>query len=169
MDNLSLLVKPASGLCNMACRYCFYRDETEHYPQLQMQIMREETMELLAERACAEAKSSLSITFQGGEPTLAGLGFFRRFAGLVREKKKRGTAVAWAIQTNGLLLDDAWAEFLAQHRFLVGLSFDGTPRIHDANRIDRDGAGTAARTERAWELLQKHGLYYQLYTAQLES
>lgn len=156
MDNLSLLVKPASGLCNMACRYCFYRDETEHYKELDMRIMPEETMELLIERACAEAKSSLRITFQGGEPTLADLSYFRRFTELVREKKRRGTAVSYAIQTNGLLLDEEWTGFLAENHFLVGLSFDGTPRIHDANRTDRGGAGTASRVERAWELLRKH-------------
>ncbi len=156
MDNLNLLVKPASGLCNMACRYCFYRDETDRYEELNMRIMSEEAMELLIERACAEAKSSLGITFQGGEPTLAGLPYFRRFTELVRKKKRRGTAVSYAIQTNGLLLDEGWAGFLAGNHFLVGLSFDGTPRIHDANRPDRGGAGTAPRVERAWNLLREH-------------
>ncbi len=156
MDNLSLLVKPASGLCNMACRYCFYRDEMNRYKELDMRIMPEEMMELLIERACAEAKSSLRITFQGGEPTLAGLGYFRRFTELVREKKRRGTAVSYAIQTNGLLIDGEWARFFAENHFLVGLSFDGTPRIHDANRPDRVGADTASRVERAWKLLREH-------------
>ncbi len=156
MDNLSLLVKPASGLCNMACRYCFYRDEMNRYKELDMRVMPEETMELLIERACAEAKSSLRITFQGGEPTLACLGYFRRFTELVREKKRRGTAVSYAIQTNGLLIDGEWARFFAENHFLVGLSFDGTPRIHDANRLDHGGEGTASRVERAWKLLREH-------------
>ncbi len=156
MDNLSLLVKPASGLCNMACRYCFYRDETKRYKELDMQVMSEETTELLIERACAEAKTSLQITFQGGEPTLAGLPYFRRFAALVREKKRSRTKVFYSLQTNGLLIDEEWAEFLAKNRFLVGLSFDGTPRIHDANRPDRGGTGTASRVERAWKLLREH-------------
>lgn len=158
MDDLNLLIKPASGLCNMACRYCFYREELEHYGELRMQVMPEETMALLIEKACGEARYALKVTFQGGEPTLAGLDYFRRFTALVREKKRRTAEVAYSLQTNGLLLDEEWADFLARNHFLVGLSYDGTPRFHDANRTDRGGAGTAERVERAWKLLRKHGV-----------
>lgn len=157
MDNISLLVKPASGLCNMSCRYCFYRDEMEHIQTLKMKLMSEEVMERLIESVCSEAKSRIHITFQGGEPTLAGLPFFRSFAALMQKRKKRGTAVTYALQTNGLLLDEEWAVFLSDHSFLVGLSFDGTPRIHDASRTDQNG-GTAGRVEAAWRLLREHGV-----------
>lgn len=155
MDNLSLLVKPASGLCNMACRYCFYRDEVEQYEGLQMKIMPEEIMTVMIEKACREADSALRITFQGGEPTLAGLDFFRRFVSLVREKKRRGTQVGYSLQTNGLLIDGEWADFLRENDFLVGLSYDGTARIHDTNRLDHMGSGTSELVEHAWRLLKE--------------
>ncbi len=154
MDNLSLLVKPASGLCSLHCRYCFYRQELASYEELPRKIMSDEIMETLIHKACAEAKYSLSVTFQGGEPTLAGPDYFRRFVSLVREKKDKETEVYYSLQTNGMLLDEEWAAFLRDNEFLVGLSFDGTPKIHDSNR----GRGSAKKVQEAWRLLRKFGV-----------
>lgn len=156
MDRISLLVKPVSGLCNMECRYCFYKDELAHSEKVKPGIMSERVMETLVERICREEPSWIQVAFQGGEPTLAGLDFFRHFTGEVERRKKTGCQVCYTIQTNGLLIDEKWAEFLRKRQFLVGLSFDGTPYIHDGNRIDRRGEGTAERVEETWRMLRKH-------------
>lgn len=156
MDALNLLIKPASGLCNMECCYCFYKEELSHSHRIRPEIMKEEVMELLIKRACEETERWLHVTFQGGEPTLAGLDFFQRFTELVSQQKKPTLQVSYSLQTNGLLLDQNWAEFLYKNQFLVGLSYDGMPYIHDRNRVDHAGRGTAERVEEAWSLLQKN-------------
>lgn len=156
MRGISLLIKPASGLCNMGCRYCFYKEELAHSQKVQMRVMTDEVSEQLIDRLCAEADSWMQLTFQGGEPTLAGFDFYKRFVRLIEKKKKTGVNVRYSIQTNGLLIDDQWAQFLYEHHFLVGLSYDGTPQIHDKNRVDFQGKGTAQRAETAWKLLRKY-------------
>ena len=158
--NISLLVKPASGLCNMRCGYCFYRDGTGRRNLRPGEIMREETAEALVEAAFSAAGSSgsVSFAFQGGEPTLAGLEFFVRFCGMVRRRNTEGVPVAYSIQTNGLLLDETWASFLKEQDFLAGLSLDGTAALHDMYRRDAAGGKTYARVRAALRLLTDHGI-----------
>lgn len=156
MRGISLLIKPASGLCNMNCRYCFYKDELAHSEHQKTGVMKREIEELLIQRACGEADEWIQFSFQGGEPTLAGLDFFRDFVDLVKQYKKKKTKIRYAIQTNGLLVSEEWAEFFYQNQFLVGLSYDGNPRIHDFLRIDRKGEGTSRSVENAWHILQKY-------------
>lgn len=151
-----MLIKPASGLCNMNCCYCFYKDELAHLNHQRTGIMEREIRELLIQRACAEADDWIQFSFQGGEPTLAGLEFFRDFVELVKKYKKKKTQIRYAIQTNGLLLDEEWAEFFYENQFLAGLSYDGNPRIHDLLRKDQSGAGTSKRMEGAWKILRSH-------------
>ena len=158
MKVLSLLIKPASGFCNMKCSYCFYRDELSHSQYLVPGIMKEELMQLLVKRACEETEEQLQITFQGGEPTLAGLDFFRKFVEQVETHKKESLQVSYSFQTNGLLIDAEWAEFLKKHDFLVGLSFDGLPQIHDRYRRKENGSGTAEQVQKTWELLNAYGV-----------
>lgn len=158
MKELSLLIKPASGLCNMKCKYCFYKEELSHSQYVHMGIMNDETMEVLVERICREVEQRIQITFQGGEPTLAGLDYFRKFTELVNQKKSAGLEISWSFQTNGILINDEWAEFLAENHFLVGLSFDGLPQIHDKYRVDGEGKGTAQRVRETWELLKKYNV-----------
>ena len=104
MNDVSLLIKPASSLCNLRCRYCFYEDESENRLQKCMGLMRQETAERLIDAAFAAQRGSGSITFsfQGGEPTVAGLEFFERFVALVEGKKRRSVRVHYALQTNGV-------------------------------------------------------------------
>ena len=144
MAYVNLLIKPASSLCNMRCRYCFYADESEHRMEKSMGVMSAETAGALLDAAFAAAggKGAVSFAFQGGEPTMAGLGFFRTFAGLAGEKNIHHLPVSWGIQTNGLNLDDDWIAFFREQRFLVGISVDGTPSLHDAFRPDVHGQGT---------------------------
>lgn len=155
MKNVQLLVKPASSLCNLRCGYCFYRDETQHREVACHGIMDRETLELTVRKALEAAEESCIFGFQGGEPTLAGLDFYKNVVELVDKYKKEGTYVGYSLQTNGILIDDEWLEFLKEHRFWVGLSIDGDRAIHDRNRPDAQGKDTYARTVKVWKKLQK--------------
>ena len=160
MQYVNFLVKPASSLCNMRCRYCFYEDEAANRAQASMGVMSAQTAELLIRQALetVDFNGQISFAFQGGEPTVAGLGFFQNFVETVRRLNTRRIPVSYSIQTNGLALDGEWAEFLAKNRFLVGLSLDGDKAIHDEFRVDAAGKGTWARVQKNLALLQKAGV-----------
>lgn len=160
MKYVNLLVKPASSLCNMRCDYCFYADESNHRLQQSMGLMTEETAARLIDAAfsAADAQGAVSFSFQGGEPTLAGLSFFQRFVQLVQQRNTARLPVRWAIQTNGLLLNQDWANFLKENDFLVGVSIDGDRSAHDAFRHDASGQGTYDRITANLALLQKAGV-----------
>ena len=134
---LSLLIKPVSGACNMNCAYCFYCDEMENRSQKSFGSMSFETAETLIQKALNGSFSQCTFAFQGGEPTLRGLDFFRQFWQCVQKYNTRGTAVQFALQTNGFIIDDEWARFFAEKGFLIGLSMDGNKRIHDSLRTKR--------------------------------
>ena len=157
MDTVNLLIKPAS-FCNIRCRYCFYADVAEHTDALRGLVMAPETAEAVVRETFAAAERLAVFGFQGGEPTLAGLDFFRRFLDLERKYAKPGVRVQHTIQTNGLLLDEEWAAFLQKNRFLVGLSMDGGKAMHDRFRADARGEGTWRRVRAALDLLEKHGV-----------
>lgn len=160
MRFVNLMIKPASSLCNLRCRYCFYECISNHREEKSMGVMSEETAELLLENVfrLVEPGGMVSFLFQGGEPTVAGLPFFVRFAEMVERLCPPGVGYAYAIQTNGTLLDEAWADFLRERRFLVGLSMDGYGDLHDLYRVDERGAGSWKRAVRALRLLQKKGV-----------
>ncbi|MDO4741203.1 MAG: anaerobic sulfatase maturase [Eubacteriales bacterium] len=164
MPPLSLLIKPASSACNMRCRYCFYADEAMNRTVYSFGQMSEETLENVLRKAFAYAEGALHIGFQGGEPTLRGLDFFRTCARLCRELNQKGLRVSLALQTNGLLLDEEWAKFLHEERFLVGLSLDGTQALHDRLRPDAAGQGTFSRVLAAAELLRGHRVDFNVLT-----
>jgi uncharacterized protein len=150
MNSASFLIKPASGRCNLACTYCFYCDEVEHRSVPDYGLMSDETTSILVDRAfelgaSEPGNAAYSFGFQGGEPTLAGLPFFRHFVSLVKERRQPGDQVSWAIQTNGVLIDEHWSRFLKDEGFLVGLSLDGPKLLHDAVRVNRQGRGSHER------------------------
>ncbi len=162
MKTINIMLKPASSLCNMRCRYCFYADVSSMRDIPSCGIMTDETVSAMLEKIAAEldAGDSVQFTFQGGEPTLAGLPFFRRFVSLTSAWKD--VRVSYALQTNGLLLDEEWCAFLAEHRFLVGLSLDILPEAHDAVRVDARGAGTYERICAGMALMKKHGVDFNV-------
>lgn len=162
MPAVSVLLKPVSAACNMGCRYCFYRDEASHGSAVRPGLMPPEVLGRTIASALAYARGSCSFLFQGGEPTLAGLGFYRRALELEEKYAPPGVTVQNAIQTNGLLLDEAWAAFLAESRFLIGLSLDGPAELHDRNRPDAAGRGTCDRVLRAAALLDRYGADYSI-------
>ena len=141
MRHVQMLLKPASGLCGLRCRYCFYHDETAKREQASYGIMEEAVLEAVIQRALASATQSCTFSFQGGEPTLAGLVFFRRAVELARQYNKNRVQVCFSLQTNGMDLTPAWADFLAENHFLVGLSLDGVKETHDANPGHPPGGG----------------------------
>ena len=162
MKSLNLLIKPASSLCNLRCRYCFYEDEANNRTQHSMGIMQDALAEALISQTfdAIAPEGSVSFAFQGGEPTVAGLAFFRRFVALVDRYRPPKVSVQYAIQTNGMALDAAWAVFLKENHFLVGLSLDGVRAVHDAFRVDPAGQGTWQRVLRAKALLDRYGVPY---------
>lgn len=155
MKQLTLLIKPASGLCNMRCQYCFYEDVSSHRAEKNRGILpRTEVDRLLAQAfTLVEPGENITFLFQGGEPTLAGLDFFRYFLEQEARYADSGISVNHAIQTNGFCLDENWAAFLRENQFLVGLSLDGLPQLQDEFRRDATGNGTWARTVTKLKLL----------------
>ncbi len=165
MKNLSILIKPASSLCNMRCQYCFYADVAENREIQSYGIMTQKTAKsLLTSISCDLSRGDkLTLAFQGGEPTLAGLSFFRSFFAAVDELLS-GITVSYAFQTNGLLLNEEWCALFKERDVLVGLSVDGTPEIHNACRLDSSGKGTYCRVHRSMELLTQHGVRFNVLT-----
>lgn len=167
---MNLLIKPASGMCNMRCKYCFYADEMAQRETKSYGIMSLETLEEVVKRAIeySERDRFVGFMFQGGEPTLAGLDFYRALVGYVKKYNTCGLRVDFGLQTNGYAINDEWAEFLAQNKFLVGLSLDGTKEVHNLNRIDAAGKPTFGKVMHAAELFKKYGVTFNTVTVVTE-
>ena len=162
MPPLTLMIKPVSGLCNMQCRYCFYRDEMSRRKTALHEPMTLWTLENLIRRAMLRADGELSLIFQGGEPTLAGKDFYRQLLLLEKKYCRADVTVRHAIQTNGLALDEEWCAIFREGGFLVGVSLDGTAALHDQNRRDRAGEPTADRVLESIALLRREKIPYNI-------
>lgn len=165
MPALSLLIKPASGNCNMRCRYCFYADELDNREIRSYGKMSVDTMHTIVEKAMEYGDYECTIAFQGGEPTLAGLDFYRDLVAYVTaHENPKKLKIHYALQTNGYLINEEWAAFLGENHFLVGVSLDGLKEIHDRYRLDAAGKGTYQRVISAIRLLEKHQVEYNILT-----
>ena len=165
MPPLSLLIKPASGSCNMRCKYCFYADETQNRETALLGRMTPETLHTLVDKALAYGDGECTFAFQGGEPTLVGLDFFRDLTDYVaRHPNPKRIRVHYAFQTNGYALDEAWAAWFAENHVLVGVSLDGPKEVHDRYRVDAAGKGTYNRVIASIRLLEKHHVDYNILT-----
>jgi uncharacterized protein len=151
-----LLAKPTGAICNLDCQYCFFLSKEELYPGSRFRMSDEVLEAYIQQLLAAHQTPEVTVAWQGGEPTLMGLEFFQRSVELVEKHKKPGQTVAYTIQTNGTLLDDAWGSFFKEHNFLVGLSVDGPRELHNAYRVDKGGAGSFDRVMRGWEALRRH-------------
>jgi uncharacterized protein len=156
MTSLSLMVKPASSSCNLHCRYCFYHDIATKRETPNMGLMNDETLETMVRKALSHADQFCTFTFQGGEPTLAGLGFYQKFIQLQLLYNKHHTRIINTIQTNGCILDYVWTKFLHDHHFLVGISLDGPAETHNLNRVDDFQNRTFNRVMASARLLAKN-------------
>ncbi len=159
-----LLAKPTGAVCNLDCKYCFYLDKEELYPQSRFRMSTEVMETYVRQLIAAHRTPVVSLSWQGGEPTLMGLEFFRQVVEQASKHCKPGMKIEHTIQTNGVLLDDEWCLFLREHGFLVGLSLDGPGKLHDAYRVDKRGQPTFQRVMRALRRLQKHGVEYNILT-----
>ncbi|MGE5103353.1 MAG: anaerobic sulfatase maturase [Betaproteobacteria bacterium] len=151
-----LLAKPTGATCNLDCKYCFFLSKDSLYPNERTRMSDDVLEAYISQRLECFDQPEINIAWQGGEPTLMGLDFFRRAMECVARHRRPGQKVLNTIQTNGLLLDDAWCAFLKQHDFLVGLSVDGPQVQHDAYRVDKRGGGSFHPVMRAWETLRRH-------------
>ena len=165
MKHLSLLLKPASSLCNMHCAYCFYADVAENRVVPSYGLMTDETARGILSSAARDLApgDELTIAFQGGEPTLAGIGFFRRFFDMADEILPE-VRLHWAFQTNGLLLDEEWCALFKERNVLVGISIDGNAPMHNQNRVDMAKKGTYNRVRIAMEMLRKADVPFNVLT-----
>jgi uncharacterized protein len=132
--SFQVLVKPAGADCNLACEYCFYRGTERYYEKRGPHRMSEETRREMVRQVLSARRAESVFSWQGGEPTLMGLEFFRGAVGDMEAFGAAGQVVGNALQTNGILIDEAWCDFLARYQFLVGLSLDGPPDLHDHYR-----------------------------------
>ena len=162
MPAISLLIKPASSSCNMRCAYCFYADVANRREISNYGIMSEDMLETIIQKVFAYADSMASFGFQGGEPTLAGLDFFKKAVALQKKYNTKHIRVHNAIQTNGLNIDDEWAAFFHENHFLVGLCLDGTKPIHDKYRRDGPGNGTFDRVLEAAKRMERHQVEFNI-------
>lgn len=162
MPPLNLLIKPASGNCNLRCKYCFYHSITEKREVKSYGMMNEETLEVIVKKALNVAEGSCTFAFQGGEPTLIGIQFYRKLIDLQKKYNHKKINIFNALQTNGINIDDEWAQFLSENNFLVGISLDGPKELHDLNRIDIYGSGTYNKVMKAICLFNKYKVEYNV-------
>lgn len=157
----SLLIKPASALCNLDCTYCFYLDrEADPYKELPARKMSLETLERLVESYLFYSYPNSVFAFQGGEPTLTGPAFFEKLVEFQQQYGRNGQAVSNAMQTNGVLIDDRWCRLFKAFNWLIGLSIDGPQEVHDRYRVNKGGEGTWQKVMDGMECMKKHGVEF---------
>jgi len=162
MKQVSIMIKPASSLCDLRCKYCFYADVAQSRAVASFGMMKPETVGAVLANVAAELQpgDKVHFVFQGGEPTLAGLDFYRTFVSIAGQWQD--VQVTYALQTNGILLDEEWCKFLKEHDFLVGVSLDLLRDCHDEVRVDARGHGTWKQVTRAITLLDRHAVEYNV-------
>jgi uncharacterized protein len=159
-----IMTKPIGPICNLDCKYCFYLEKEKLYPGTKTWAMPDEVLEQYVQQYIStQPGDEIHFAWQGGEPTLLGLDFFRRIVEL-QQRHAGGKTIANALQTNGVLIDEAWGEFLAEHRFLVGVSIDGPRDLHDFYRVDKGQAPTFDRVMRGIAKLKQHNVDFNTLT-----
>ncbi len=157
-----LLAKPSGSTCNIDCTYCFFLSKEALYPNDKSR-MSEATLEAYIRQLLESHRSpTVTVAWQGGEPTLMRVEFFRKAVELVEQYRRPDQVVQHTFQTNGILLDDEWCEFFKEHNFLVGLSCDGPREIHDTYRLDRRTRGTFDKVMDGWRMLRKHNVDFNI-------
>ena len=159
-----VMTKPIGPICNLDCKYCFYLEKEKLYGPRESWRMPDDVLDTYVRQYIEHQKTpEVSFAWQGGEPTLLGVDYFRKVVALQREYAG-GKIVHNALQTNGTLLDEQWGVFLAENRFLVGLSIDGPRALHDAYRVDKHQRPTFDAVIRGLEVLNKHRVEYNTLT-----
>ena len=157
-----VMAKPTGSACNLHCDYCFFLKKENLYPGSGFRMPDEVHEAYIRQLLEAHQVPQVTVAWQGGEPTLMGLDFFRRTVELQKKCQKAGTRIENTFQTNGILLNDEWCQFFHENSFLIGLSLDGPQKLHDFYRKDRGSHGTFNRALRATRLLQKHKVEFNI-------
>jgi uncharacterized protein len=159
-----LLAKPTGAICNLDCAYCFFLDKEAFYPGSKFHMSDAVLEQYIRQLIESHQTDSVNFAWQGGEPTLMGLEFYRRAIGLVEKYRRPGMRILHTMQTNGTLLDDEWAAFFKEYDFLIGISVDGPRELHDIYRVDKGGRPTFDKVMHGLRALQKHGVDYNVLT-----
>jgi uncharacterized protein len=159
-----LLAKPSGAMCNLDCTYCFFLDKEALYPGSTFHMSDAVLEQYIRQLIESHRTDCVNIAWQGGEPTLMGIEFYRRAIELVEEHRRPGMTIQHTMQTNGTLLNDEWAAFFKEHGFLIGISIDGPRELHDVHRVDKNGRSTFDKVIRGLRLLQKYGVEYNVLT-----
>jgi uncharacterized protein len=157
-----VLAKPSGPICNLDCEYCFFLSKEALYPGDRFRMTDEVLEAYVGQLLATHPGPDVTIAWQGGEPTLMGVDFFRRALDAAQRLKQPGQVLNHTIQTNGTLLTDEWCELFVANNFLVGISIDGPPDLHDTYRVDKRGNATSAKVRRGLELLQAHGVDFNV-------
>ena len=159
------MAKPTGSVCNLACRYCFYLCKDTLYPDSHFRMTDALLESYIRQLIESQPANEVTVSWQGGEPTLMGLDFYRRSVEIQKKYQTPHMKVQNTFQTNGVLLDNEWCEFFHKHDFLVGLSLDGPQKYHDAYRKDKHGSPTFERVLRGARLLAKHRVEFNVLAA----
>jgi uncharacterized protein len=164
MQRFHVLTKPTGAVCNLDCAYCYFLQKKELYPHSSFRMTDEVLEAYLRQTIDSEPGDTVTVAWQGGEPTLMGVDFFRRADDVARSLLPPGKRLEYTIQTNGTRLDDEMCELFRSLGYLVGLSVDGPRALHDAYRVDKIGRGSFDRVMRGLDLLRAHGVEFNILT-----
>ncbi len=157
-----ILAKPSGPLCNLDCKYCFYLEKKNFLEEKNQYRMSDEVLEaFICKYISSQDIPEIQFVWQGGEPTLTGLDFYRKVI-VLQKKHANGKKIINSLQTNGILLNEEWGAFLKEHNFLVGISMDGPREIHDRYRVDKGGRPTFDHVVSAVRLMQKFQIPYNV-------
>jgi len=155
-----IMVKPIGSVCNIDCKYCYYLSKRDLYPGATSFKFDEALLDrYVAQHIAASPRDTVLFSWHGGEPTVLGVDYYRRVMELQKKHAPPGKEILNGIQTNGTLIDEEWCEFLAQHKWYVGLSLDGPRELHDTFRYDKQGRATHGQVVAAYKMLRKHGIH----------
>lgn len=157
-----LLVKPTGAVCNLDCKYCFFLSKEMLYPGSRFRMADDLLETYVRQLLESHQVPEINLAWQGGEPTLMGLDFFKRMVALADKYKKPGQTLVHTMQTNGTKLDDAWGAFFKENNFLIGLSVDGTKEMHDTYRVNKGGAGSFDQVMAGLAVLKKHNVDFNI-------
>lgn len=159
-----ILAKPTGAICNLDCKYCFFLSKEKLYPGSKFRMSDEVLESYLRQYIQAQRGPEVEVSWQGGEPTMMGLDFFQRSVALAEQYKRPHQRIQYTLQTNGILLNEAWCQFFKANQFLIGLSLDGSAEMHDAYRVYKSGRGSFDKVMQAARLLQQHQVDFNILT-----
>jgi uncharacterized protein len=159
-----IMTKPRGAICNLNCEYCYFLTKERLYPDSNFRMSPELLEDFTRQHIEAQQVPEVTFAWQGGEPTLMGLDFFRQAVAYQEKYRKPGMTILNALQTNAMLLDDDWCKFFKEYNFLVGASLDGPQRLHDAYRVDKGGNPTFERVMNGIRLMQNHDVEFNILT-----